>query len=133
MIPFVKNFRSREVTAWAVAASVGAHLLSLAIPLALLQTYDRILPNQAYATTFVLASGVTVAILLEAVLRYGRAVLFAQVGAAYENKMTLRITNHLMRADGKAVHALGTPALTAAVKAVGQARDFWSGNAAASL
>lgn len=133
MIPFVKDFRSREVTAWAVAASVGAHLLSLAIPLALLQTYDRILPNQAYATTFVLASGVTVAILLEAVLRYGRAVLFARVGAAYENKMTLRITNHLMRADGKAVHALGTPALTAAVKAVGQARDFWSGNAAASL
>ncbi len=51
-----------------VAASIVSHILALAIPLALLQTYDRILPNQAYGTTFVLAAGVTVAIVLEAIV-----------------------------------------------------------------
>ena len=64
-------------TPLAIAASLAIHILALAVPIALFQTYDRILPNQAYGTTFVLAVGVTVAIVLEAVLRYARAVLFA--------------------------------------------------------
>ncbi len=73
-----------SVTGLAMAASVCAHLLSLALPLALLQIYDRILPNKAYGTTAVLALGVSIAIILEALLRYGRALMFAHVGAAFE-------------------------------------------------
>ncbi len=66
-----------SVNVLAVMASICAHLLSLALPLALLHIYDRILPNQAYGTTVILALGISVAIVLEAFLRYGRAVLFA--------------------------------------------------------
>jgi ABC-type bacteriocin/lantibiotic exporter with double-glycine peptidase domain len=113
--------------------SVCAHILSLAVPLALLQTYDRILPNQAYGTTFVLAVGVGLAILLEASLRYTRATLFAHVGASFESRLSLQLLEHLMQANGKAVHTLGTPAISDAIRAVGQVRDFWSGNAAVAL
>lgn len=127
------DIRPKGITLPVVAASVCAHVLSLAIPLALLQTYDRILPNRSYATTVVLAIGVTVAILLEAALRYGRAVLFARAGAAVESKVILRVFTHLLRANGNAVHKLGAPELSDALRAVGQARDFWSGSAAASL
>lgn len=116
-----------------VAASICAHLLSLAIPLALLQTYDRLLPNQSYATTAVLAIGVTVAILLEAALRYCRAVLFARAGAAVESKMILRVFSHILHANGNAVHKLGAPELSDALRAIGQAREHWTGSAAASL
>ncbi|MFT3732950.1 MAG: ABC transporter transmembrane domain-containing protein [Hyphomicrobium sp.] len=133
MTPLADDIRPPSVTMLAVTASVCAHILSLAVPLALLQTYDRILPNEAYSTTFVLAAGVTVAIILEALLRYGRAVLFAHVGAAFESRMTPRLLDHVLRANGKAVHALGTPALSDALRAVGQVREFWSGSAAASL
>jgi ATP-binding cassette subfamily C protein LapB len=105
----------------------------LALPLALLQTYDRILPNEAYSTTFVLALGVSIAIVLEALLRYGRSVLFAYIGEAFEGRMTLREVDHLMRANGKAVHEYGVPALSDALRAVSQVRDFWSGSAAAAL
>lgn len=125
--------RPPGVIALAVAASTCAHLLSLALPLALLQVYDRILPNKAYGTTVFLALGVSVAILLDALLRYGRAVLFAHAGAAFESQMTIRLLDHVMRADSKSVHALGTPALSDAMRAVGRVRDFWSGNAAAAL
>lgn len=122
-----------SVTVLALAASICAHILSLALPLALLQVYDRILPNQAYGTTTVLVLGVSVAIILEALLRYGRAVLFAHVGAAFESRTTVRLLGHVMRADGKAVQALGAPALSEAVRSVGQVRDFWSGSAATAL
>jgi len=127
------TIRPPSVTILAVIASICAHILSLAVPLALLQTYDRILPNEAYSTTLVLAIGVSIAILLEAVLHYGRAVLFANVGAVFESRASLALLDHLMRANGKAVHALGTPAISEALRAVGQVRDFWSGNAAAAL
>ncbi|MEH2500251.1 ATP-binding cassette subfamily C protein LapB [Bradyrhizobium sp. AZCC 1678] len=116
-----------------VAASLTSHTLALALPLALLQTYDRILPNQAYGTTFVLAVGVTVAILLEAMLRYSRSVLFAYVGSAFESEMTVRVVDHVMHANSKALHQLSVPDLSDAMRATGEVRDFWSGNAAVGL
>ncbi|HEY0123780.1 MAG TPA: ABC transporter transmembrane domain-containing protein [Rhizobium sp.] len=121
------------VTAVSIAASIVSHILALAVPLALLQTYDRILPNQAYGTTFVLAAGVTVAIVLEASVRYARSVLFAYVGSAFEAEMTVRVLDHVMRADSKALHQLSIPDLSDAVRATGEVRDFWSGNAAVAL
>jgi ATP-binding cassette, subfamily C, bacterial LapB len=120
-------------TAVSVAASIVSHILALAIPLALLQTYDRILPNQAYGTTLVLALGVTVAIVLEAIVRYTRAVLFAYVGSAFEAEMTVRVLDHVMHADTKAVHQLSIADLSDAIRATGEVRDFWSGNAAVAL
>jgi ATP-binding cassette subfamily C protein LapB len=129
----VAEAKPMSVTVLSTAASICAHLLALALPLALLQTYDRILPNEAYSTTFVLALGVSIAIVLEALLRYGRSVLFAYIGEAFEGRMTLREVDHLMRANGKAVHEYGVPALSDALRAVSQVRDFWSGSAAAAL
>ncbi|KRR27762.1 hypothetical protein CQ14_29460 [Bradyrhizobium lablabi] len=133
MLSQVADAKPTSVTVLSTAASVCAHLLSLAVPLALLQTYDRILPNQAYSTTFVLALGVSIAIVLEALLRYGRAVLFAYVGETFEGRVTLLELDHLMRANGRAVQEYGVPALSDAVRAAGQMRDFWSGNAAVAL
>jgi ABC-type bacteriocin/lantibiotic exporter with double-glycine peptidase domain len=132
----VANFeleKPRGALALGVAASIASHLLALAIPLALLQTYDRILPNQAYGTTFVLAVGVTVAIVLEAILRYARAVLFAHIGSAFETQMTVRVLDRVLRADSKALHRLSIPELNYAVRGVAEVRDFWSGNAAVAL
>ena len=120
-------------SALSIAASIASHLLALAVPLALLQTYDRILPNEAYSTTFVLAVGVTVAIVLEAVLRYARSVLLAHVGSAFESRMTVRVLDRALRADSKAFHQLSIPELSYAVRGVGEVREFWSGNAAVAL
>jgi ATP-binding cassette, subfamily C, bacterial LapB len=111
MLSQMVEARPTSVVALGMAASVCAHLLALALPLALLQTYDRILPNESYSTTFVLALGVSVAIVLEALLRYGRSALFAYIGEAFEGRMTLLQLEHLMRANGKAVHEQGVPAL----------------------
>jgi ATP-binding cassette subfamily C protein LapB len=53
-------------------ASLALNLLSLALPVFILQVYDRIIPNKAESTAFLLALGVLLAIGLELLLKIGR-------------------------------------------------------------
>jgi ABC-type protease/lipase transport system fused ATPase/permease subunit len=43
---------------WIVALSLLSNILGLALPLALIQVYDRIIPNQSLGTAAVLFSAV---------------------------------------------------------------------------
>lgn len=109
------------------------NVLALALPLALLQIYDRILPSQSYGTALVLVLGVGLAIILEALLRYGRMALFARFAARYEVQTYLGALNGLLHADINAVERRGAPAITDALRSIAQVRDFWSGQAGAAL
>jgi ATP-binding cassette, subfamily C, bacterial LapB len=116
-----------------VAISLVIHLLALALPLSLLQIYDRILPSQSFGTAVFLVIGVGIAILLEAMLRYGRTALFAHIAAKYESEATTKIFDHLLKADINAVEKLGTASVIDGVRSVAQVRDIWSGSAAAAF
>ncbi|EKP0307480.1 ATP-binding cassette domain-containing protein [Aeromonas veronii] len=116
-----------------LASSTAMHLLALALPLALLQIYDRILPSQSFGTALFLVLGVGIAIILEATLRYGRQVLFASLGAAYEAHATQQALQRLYAADVEVVEARGTASIVDAFRAIAQVRDFWSGQAGAAL
>lgn len=109
------------------------HVLALALPLALLQIYDRILPSQSYGTALVLVLGVGLAIMLEALLRYGRTALFSSFAARYEVQAYLGALEGLLHADVNAVEKSGAPAITDALRSIGQVRDFWSGQAGVAL
>ena len=113
--------------------SLVMHLLGLALPLALLQIYDRILPSQAYGTATFLIAGVGIAIVLEAILRYGRLAIFAKLGARYEAMTTMAALERLQHADIGAVERRGPAAISDALRAIGHVRDFWSGQAGAAL
>ena len=113
--------------------SLVSHLLGLALPLAMLQIYDRILPSQSFGTATFLVGGVAVAIILDAILRYGRQALFANIGAGYEARATVTALNRLQHADIEATEARGTAAISGALRAIGQVRDFWSGQAGVAL
>lgn len=116
-----------------IAISLVMHLLALALPMALLQIYDRILPAQAVGTAVVLIAGVAAAIVLEAFLRYGRTALFAHAGARFEAEATGRALERLAVADVAAVEKRGAAAVADALRAIGQVRDFWSGQAGVAL
>ncbi len=116
-----------------VGATVVIHLLALSLPLALLQIYDRILPSQSYGTTAMLVLGVGSAIVLEAVLRYGRMAIFARFGSQYEARTLTEIFDRLMRSDIERVERLGIASIMDSVRAVSIVRDWWSGNAAVGL
>lgn len=67
-----------------VASSLVANILAVVVSLFALQVYDRVIPSQSQATLWVLAAGVGIAILFEALLRGARAGLIDQVGKLTE-------------------------------------------------
>ncbi len=75
LVPRVKSwFRdtlklSRWLYADAMLASLLINLLGLMMPLFVMQTYDRVVPNQALSTLWVLAIGIATGILFELILR----------------------------------------------------------------
>ncbi|TDF83795.1 ABC transporter transmembrane domain-containing protein [Pseudomonas sp. H9] len=116
-----------------ITVSLVIHLLALALPLALLQIYDRILPSQSSGTALWLLLGVGVAIALEALLRYGRTALFAYIGARYEHEASSRIFERLLQADIVEIEHRGVARVVEGLRAVSQLRDLRSGNAAVAL
>lgn len=116
-----------------VMITIVIHVLALALPLALLQIYDRILPSQSYGTTAVLVIGVGTAIVCEALLRYGRMSLFARYGAVYETRTLNEVFRRLLRADIDKVERIGIASVMDSVRAVSTVRDWWSGSAAVGL
>ena len=60
-----------------LAASVVINLLGLALPLAVLQVYDRVIPHSANATLSFLVLGTACALIMEMVLRIARGYVIA--------------------------------------------------------
>ncbi|MFO7746459.1 MAG: ATP-binding cassette domain-containing protein [Orrella sp.] len=69
-----------------ILASCGINLLALALPLLMLQLYDRILPFQSLDTLTLLAATVLLAVLIESFLRAVRAYITSWVAARFEHR-----------------------------------------------
>ncbi|MBT6111484.1 MAG: ATP-binding cassette domain-containing protein [Rhodospirillales bacterium] len=68
-----------------VLASVFINILALALPLTLLQVYDRIIPNDGRETLSLMIIGVGVALALEAILELGRSYVSGWMAARFEH------------------------------------------------
>ncbi|MBI2978125.1 MAG: ABC transporter permease, partial [Rhodospirillales bacterium] len=66
-------------------ASLFLNILALAMPLALMRIFDHVIPERDAAATFWLAVGVASALILEALLRVGRAYVGGWMGARFEH------------------------------------------------
>ncbi len=112
-----------------VLISLMINLLGLALPLTLLQVYDRILQFSAVSTLSWLIIGVVSAVLLEAGLTMGRSYVGGWLGARFEHlagvsAMERLLTTNLtdFEKDGAGVHL-------ERVNAIGTLKDFYSGQA----
>ncbi|MEQ4320814.1 MULTISPECIES: type I secretion system permease/ATPase [Pseudomonas syringae group] len=72
---------SRRLYGDAILASLLINVLGLMVPLFVMQTYDRVVPNQATATLWVLVIGLLIGTLFEMGLRLIRARLLDQAGS----------------------------------------------------
>lgn len=79
-----------------IIASLFANLLAVVTAVFALQVYDRVLPGQSQATLWVLASGVGLAIVFEAILRISRARLIDRVGKEAEIEITSEIFERMI-------------------------------------
>lgn len=116
-----------------VAASLLIGVLSLALPVALLHVYDRILASAGIGTFWMLASGVVVAVLLETLLRIVRAGIVARAGAAWEAEAHARTMDRLFNTPIAAFERAGPGAYLERFTSIATVRDAYSGAAFQTL
>lgn len=98
-------------------ASLAANLLALGGSLFAMQVYDRVVPNLAFQTLWVLAGGVGLAIVFELLIRAARAQLLDHAGKKIDLNLSDSLFRHLVSIRMNArPKALGTLAA--------QVRDF---------
>ncbi|MGV8855166.1 MAG: ABC transporter transmembrane domain-containing protein [Devosia sp.] len=112
------------------AASVSANVLAFALPLMMLQIYDRVIPHKGYETLSVLTIGVIVAIGLELVLRTTRAHLMALAGDAFERDTQARLFERLLKSDLSVVEQHSTGVYMDQISSIDRIRDFRHGETA---
>lgn len=109
------------------------NLLSLALPLTLLQVYDRILRFSAMSTLEWLLAGVFVALLLESLLRLGRSYLSSWVGAKFEHWASCAAMEQLLTVPLTLFEQSGAGVHWERMNAINTLKEFYSGQAALVL
>ena len=124
--------RLRRSYAEVAVAAFVANLLAIASALFAMQVYDRVVPNAAYDTLWVLASGVALAIVLESLLRGLRAHLLNTLGKRLDLQLSSllfeRVLNTRLAAKPASVGAFSTQ-----IREFESVREFFTSSSAAVI
>ena len=110
-----------------IVAGIAANILSLALPIATLQIYDRVLPNQAENTMYVLLAGVALIIVLETVLRISNNFLISYSGSVFVHRTTCSAIRHILNTDAKVDSAKLTGTFLNKINSIRSLKDFNNG------
>lgn len=116
-----------------IIATIAINLLSLALPIMVLQIYDRIMTNHSVDTLSVLAIGVCIAILFEAILRIARSYTTSWSGMVYEYTMAANAMRCYINADPARLKTEGAGKQIQNLGAFSKLRDFYSGQTLITL
>lgn len=116
-----------------LVASLFINLLSLAMPLSLLQIYDRILPNNSLNTFALLIAGVVIALLLEAALRIGRSYLSGWVGARFEHMAGCAALERVLSTSVNDFEKEGSGVHLERLSSLSTLKEFYAGQAILTL
>lgn len=108
-----------------LVATVIVNLLALALPLFSMNVYDRVIPNRAEATLWVLALGVLIAFGMEYALRRARTEVLDQIGRDLDLRLSQKIYAKILSAP-LAERQGHTGNLVARVSEYAIVRDFFA-------
>ena len=77
-------------------AALIVNMLALAVPLFTMNVYDRVIPNKAVSTLWVLAMGVALALVFDFVLRIARSQLIDEIGRRLDAKLAQKLFEKVM-------------------------------------
>ncbi len=75
-------------------AALGINIFGLALPIFVMNVYDRVIPNLAMVTLWTLAFGVVIALLMDLVLRVIRANVLELAGRRIDLKIAAQLFQH---------------------------------------
>ena len=123
---FWSELRKERKSFWPVIlASLVINLLAIALPLFTMNVYDRVIPNRASETLWVLAVGVLLAFALEFALRRGRTAVLDQISRRLDLKLSQKIFGRLLATPLQERQG-HTGALAARVSEYAIVRDFFA-------
>lgn len=112
-----------------IIASFGANFLSLAVPIAMIHIYDRVIPNQGYETLVALGIMVFGAILAEVTLRGARRHLLELSAERFERVAYPSAIKALLSADPARDQRTSHGQLYRSVTGIERLRNLHVGNA----
>ena len=118
-------WRARAQFRPVILAAVVINLLALAVPLFTMNVYDRIIPNEAVSSLWVLAAGVGLALAFDYLLRLARARLVDEIGRGLDARYSQRIFEKVMNLP-LASRQGSTGAIARRVSEYEQVRDFFA-------
>ncbi len=106
-------------------AALVVNLLALAVPLFTMNVYDRVIPNKAIPTLWVLALGVGIALAFDYALRLARSGLVDEIGRRLDAKLSQKLFEKVMNLP-MASRQGSTGALAKRVSEYELVRDFFA-------
>jgi len=106
-------------------AALVVNMLAFAMPLFTMNVYDRVIPNKAISTLWVLATGVILALSFDFVLRVARARLIDEVGRKLDARLSQKLFEKVMNLP-MAERQGSTGAFARRVSEFEMVRDFFA-------
>jgi ATP-binding cassette subfamily C protein LapB len=118
---------------WHIIIALMLNILSLAVPIMMLQVYDRIIPHQAYGTLTILVGGVLIALAFDAVLRLARAWLSGWAAASHEHAAACAVMERFANVKLHAFEQNSAGTYMQNFGALDRLREFYSGQSLTAL
>ncbi|MCK5425834.1 MAG: hypothetical protein KAI89_10695, partial [Emcibacter sp.] len=116
-----------------LVASLFLNILSLALPMVLLQVYDRIIPNVALQTLTLLIFGLIIVLIIDVLLRTARSYLSGWIGAKFEHETGCHALETLLQADLQELEKNSSGVHLDRLSSIDSIRDFYTNQAGLAL
>ncbi len=113
-----------------IAASLASSVLTLGLPISVLQVYDRVLPNQSMSTLGVLIMTLIFVVIMDTALKIFRSQLLSWTAAKYEYQLGCALTSSLLNARLDLLERDGTGTQSRRLAAIDSLKSFYCGSAA---
>jgi ATP-binding cassette subfamily C protein LapB len=110
-----------------IAASIAINLLALALPLTILQVYDRVIPHQSVETLAILLLGLVAVVAIDTILRIARAYVTAWAATRFTQAAVVAAFDRVIFAPRRAVEKDPSARQLQRIQAVQRLGEFYGG------
>lgn len=125
LVPELDSFRGYR--GQVVAGSAAINLLSLALPIVILQVYDRVIPNEAGSTLTVFILGLGAVLIIDMLITFARSYVTSWTGARVQHKLGCVAIERLFRSDLREFEASPHGVHLQRLRAIDSIKTFFSG------
>ena len=108
-------------------AAFWTNVLSLALPIVILQVYDRVIPNASMHSLVLFVAGLGCVLVVDAVLNLVRSYLTAWCSARVQHVLGCAAVRRMLETDIKSLEAEGPGARLQRLRSIESLRSFYAG------